>query len=44
MILARNPNTPFEKLGQTSLFRFPVGKLAPLREMFLADPQGIADA
>ena len=43
VILARNPNTPLEKLGQTSIFRFPVGKLAPLREMFLADPQGIAD-
>lgn len=43
VILARNPNTPFEKLGQTSIFRFPVGKLAPLRELFLADPQGIAD-
>lgn len=43
VILARNPNTPFERLGQTSIFRFPVGKLAPLREMFLADPQGTAD-
>lgn len=43
VILARNPNTPFEKLGQTSIFRFPVGKLAPLRERFLADPQGTAD-
>jgi hypothetical protein len=43
VILARNPNTPFEKLGQTSLFRFPVGKMAPLREKFLADPQGTAD-
>ncbi len=43
VILARNPNTPLEKLGQTSLFRFPVGKLAPLRDKFLADPQSIAD-
>lgn len=43
VILARNPNTPFEKLGQTSIFRYPVGKLAPLREKFLADPQGAAD-
>ena len=43
VILARNPSTPLERLGQTSIFRFPVGKLAPLREMFLADPQGIAD-
>ena len=44
VILARNPNTPFERLGQTSLFRFPVGKLLPLQERFRADPQGIADA
>jgi hypothetical protein len=43
VILARNPAKPFERLGQTSLFRFPVGRLAPLREMFQADPQGIAD-
>ncbi len=43
VILARNPSTPLERLGQTSIFRFPVGKLAPLREMFLSDPQGIAD-
>lgn len=42
VILARNPNTPFERLGQTSIFRFPVGKLQPLQEMFKADPQGIA--
>lgn len=44
VILARNQNTPFEKLGQTSLFRFPVGKLLPLQERFKADPQGVADA
>jgi hypothetical protein len=43
VILARSPTNPFEKLGQTSIYRYPVGKLAPLREMFLADPQGIAD-
>ena len=43
VILARNPNTPLEKLGQTSIFRYPVGTLAPLRERFLADPQGIAN-
>jgi hypothetical protein len=42
VILARNPNTPFERLGQTSIFRFPVGKLQPLQAMFKADPQGIA--
>ena len=44
VVLARNPNTPAERLGQTSLFRFPVGKLLPLQEKFLADPQGVADA
>ena len=43
VILARNPNTPMEILGQTSIFRFPVGKLLPLQERFLADPQAIAD-
>ena len=44
VILARNPNTPMERLGQTSLFRFPVGKLVPLQERFRADPQAVADA
>ena len=43
VILARNTSTPFEKLGQTSLFRFPVGKLVPLQERFRTDPQGVAD-
>ena len=43
VILARNPNTPLERLGQTSIFRFPVGKLLPLQQRFLADPQAVAD-
>ncbi|MCA1444406.1 glycosyl transferase [Ensifer sp. IC4062] len=43
VVLARNQTTPFERLGQTSLFRFPVGKLVPLQEKFRADPQGVAD-
>lgn len=43
VILARNLNTPFERLGQTSLFRFPVGALLSLQAKFEADPQGIAD-
>jgi hypothetical protein len=43
VVLARNPNTPFERLGQTSIFRFPVGKLLPLQERFVADPQAVAD-
>lgn len=43
VILTRNANTPLQRLGQTSLFRFPVGRLATLREEFLADPQKIAE-
>ena len=43
VILTRNPNTPFERLGQTSLFRFPVGGLASLHAEFLADPQRVAE-
>jgi hypothetical protein len=43
VVIARNQTTPFERLGQTSVFRFPVGKLVPLQEKFRADPQGIAD-
>ena len=43
VILARNPSTPLERLGQTSLFRFPVGKLLPLQQRFRADPQAVAD-
>jgi hypothetical protein len=33
----------FERLGQTSVFRFPVGKLEPLQKRFMRDPQGTAD-
>jgi hypothetical protein len=43
VVLARNQTTPFERLGQTSVFRFPVGKLVPLQEKFRASPQAIAD-
>lgn len=42
VILSRNPTRPFERLGQTSLFRFPVGKLVPLQERFSTDPAGVA--
>lgn len=42
-ILGRNPNTPLERLGQTSVYRMRVGKLAPLQQTFAADPQGVAD-
>lgn len=43
VFLARNQTTPFEKLGQTSVYRFTVGDLVSLQEKFCADPQGIAD-
>lgn len=43
VILARNPTVPLERLGQTSVYRTPVGKLAPLLETFRADPQAVAD-
>lgn len=33
----------FERLGQTSVFRFPVGKLLPLQKIFQKNPQEIAD-
>ena len=42
-ILARNPNTPLERLGQTSIYRMQVGRLAPLQALFKADPQAAAD-
>lgn len=43
VILSRNPAKPFERLGQTSVFRFPVGKLVPIQKLFATDPQGIAE-
>ncbi|WDA12298.1 glycosyl transferase [Paracoccus marcusii] len=42
-ILGLNPNTPFEKMGQTSVYRMRVGNLAPLQKIFAADPQAAAD-
>ncbi|WP_316015082.1 glycosyl transferase [Roseobacter sp. HKCCA0434] len=41
--LARNANTPHKRWGQTSIYRFPAGKMGDLKANFLADPQGIAD-
>lgn len=41
--VARNWARPLEKLGQTSVFRFPVGGNAHLLADFRADAQGIAD-
>ena len=43
VILARNAAKPLHRLGQTSVYRMPVGALAPLQEAFAANPQGMAD-
>ena len=43
VVLARNAAKPLHKLGQTSVYRMPVGALAPLQAMFAADPQAVAD-
>ena len=42
VVLARNQSTPFERLGQTSCFRFPVGKLKPMQDYLASDPQRLA--
>jgi hypothetical protein len=43
VILARNWAKPLQRLGQTSVFRFPVGAYPHILERFRADPQGVAD-
>ncbi|MFX1680545.1 glycosyl transferase [Mitsuaria sp. CC2] len=43
VILARNWAKPMQRLGQTSVFRFPVGKYPHIIENFRANPQGVAD-
>ncbi len=43
VVLARNAAKPLHKLGQTSVYRMPVGALSRLQDMFAADPQGVAD-
>lgn len=43
VILATNPSNPLEKLGQTSVYRFPVGKLKPLLDRFAEAPREIAE-
>jgi hypothetical protein len=43
VILARNWARPLERLGQTSVFRYPVGSNPQILANFRADPQGIAD-
>ncbi len=42
VILARNWIKPFERLGQTSIFRFEIGRHAYMLENFQQDPEGIA--
>lgn len=42
VILMRNWVVPFERLGQTSVFRFPVGKNRYLLDNFRRDPEAIA--
>ncbi len=42
VVMARNPSNPLERLGQTSVFRFPVGKLAPLQKAFAENGAQIA--
>lgn len=43
VILARNWAKPLSGLGQTSVFRFPVGKYPHILENFRRSPQAIAD-
>ena len=43
VILARNWAKPFSGMGQTSIFRFPVGENSHILENFRNSPQAIAD-
>jgi hypothetical protein len=43
VFLARNWSRPLQRLGQTSVFRFPVGGHPGILDRFRADPQGVAD-
>lgn len=43
VILARNWAKPLQRLGQTSVFRFPAGRYPHIIARFRADPQGVAD-
>lgn len=43
VILARNWAKPLQRLGQTSVFRYPVGRNPQILANFRADPQGVAD-
>src|SRR6478609_12058116 len=43
VILARNWSKPLQRLGQTSVFRFPAGRYPHILANFRANPQGVAD-
>lgn len=43
VILARDPSAPNGETGQSSVYRFPVGKLYPIYEMFAANAQSLAE-
>lgn len=43
VILERNWARPLSGLGQTSVFRFPIGSHPEILERFRRDPQGVAD-
>ena len=43
LMMAWNVARPLNRFGQSSIYRVPVGQLAPLQEIFAADPQGVAD-
>jgi hypothetical protein len=43
VFLARNWSKPLQRLGQTSVFRYPVGRNPQILENFRKNPQGIAD-
>jgi hypothetical protein len=42
VVLARNWVKPLERLGQTSIFRFEIGRHAYMLENFQKDPEGVA--
>lgn len=43
VVLAHNPSNLFERMGQTSVYRAPVGKLYPLLERFKKAPLEVAE-
>ena len=42
-VLAWNITRPHRRLGQTSIYRFKVGSLTALQDIYRADPQGVAE-